>query len=243
MIGLGTIINISTILIGSILGLAIGSRFKENTRELLMMVLGFVCLLNAADSIKSLWSSDLISALPKGWPLLVVLASLLLGALIGLGLKIEERLDSFGETLKSRFDKGGSNTFVEGFVSTTLIYVIGPMAILGSISDGMRTGISQLVLKSILDGLGAIAFAASLGWGVALSAIPVGIYQFSWTAIGAVLGSVLPSYQIAAMTTTGGILLLGIAFRLIKIKQVPVGNLLPALFLAPIIAGVVHIFN
>ena len=200
--GLGTIINISTILIGSILGLAIGSRFKENTRELLMMVLGFVCLLNAADSIKSLWSSDLISALPKGWPLLVILVSLLLGALIGLGLKI-----------------------------------------LGSISDGMRTGISQLVLKSILDGLGAIAFAASLGWGVALSAIPVGIYQFSWTAIGAVLGSVLPSYQIAAMTTTGGILLLGIAFRLIKIKQVPVGNLLPALFLAPIIAGVVHIFN
>ncbi|CAB4729471.1 unannotated protein [freshwater metagenome] len=117
------------------------------------------------------------------------------------------------------------------------------MAILGSISDGMGAGIDQLVLKSILDGVTSIAFAATLGWGVAVSALPVGIYQLTWTGIGFALGAILPDYQILAMTATGGILLLGIAFRMLKIKQVPVGNLLPALFLAPIIAGLLHTFS
>jgi hypothetical protein len=117
------------------------------------------------------------------------------------------------------------------------------MAILGSISDGTGSGIDLLVLKSILDGVTSIAFAATLGWGVAVSALPVGIYQFFWTGVGLVLGAVLPDYQILAMTVTGGILLLGISLRMLKIKQVPVGNLLPALFLAPIIAGLLHNFN
>jgi uncharacterized membrane protein YqgA involved in biofilm formation len=107
----------------------------------------------------------------------------------------------------------------------------------------MGTGISQLTLKSILDGITSIAFAASLGWGVAVSALPVGIYQLGWTAIGIFLGNVLPEYQIVSMTTVGGILLLGISFRLLRLKNVPVGNLLPALFLAPLIAGLVHQFN
>jgi uncharacterized membrane protein YqgA involved in biofilm formation len=106
----------------------------------------------------------------------------------------------------------------------------------------MGSGIDQLVLKSILDGITSIAFAASLGWGVAVSALPVGIYQFAWTGVGFGLGAILPEYQILAMTATGGILLLGISLRMLKIKIVPVGNLLPALFLAPLIAGALHIF-
>jgi hypothetical protein len=107
----------------------------------------------------------------------------------------------------------------------------------------MGNGIDQLVLKSILDGVTSIAFAASLGWGVAVSALPVGIYQFAWTGVGLFLGAVLPEYQVLAMTATGGILLLGISLRLLKIKQVPVGNLLPALFIAPLVAGLLHIFK
>ena len=113
---------------------------------------------------------------------------------------------------------------------------------MGAISDGMKTGIDQLLLKSSLDFFAAIAFAASLGWGVAVSALPVGIYQYGWTAVGLLLGSVLSQYQVLAMTATGGVLLLGIALRLTKIKMVPVGNVLPAIFLAPLFAAIAHQF-
>ena len=184
-----------------------------------------------------------MGALPEGWAILTILASLLFGALIGSALHIEKRLEIIGISLKNRFDPNGSSPFVDGFVSASLLFVIGPMAILGSISDGTGSGIDLLVLKSILDGVTSIAFAATLGWGVAVSALPVGIYQFFWTGVGLVLGAVLPDYQILAMTVTGGILLLGISLRMLKIKQVPVGNLLPALFLTPIIAGLLHNFN
>ena len=241
--GLGTIINVLAILVGSGIGIFAGSKFKEETRELITTALGFVTLLAAADAIRHLWNKDFVAAPPKGWAILAVLASLLLGALIGNALAIEKRLEVVGITLKNRFDPNGSSPFVDGFVSASLLFVIGPMAILGSISDGTGAGIDLLVLKSILDGVTSIAFAATLGWGVAVSALPVGIYQFAWTSVGLVLGAVLPDYQILAMTVTGGILLLGIGLRMLKIKQVPVGNLLPALFLAPMIAALLHNFN
>jgi len=173
---------------------------------------------------------------------LVVIFSLLVGALIGSALAIEDRLELVGNKLKRRFSKNGSSNFVEGFVSASLIFAIGPLAILGSISDGMGTGIDQLVLKSTLDGFAALAFAASLGWGVALSALPVGIYHFAWTAVGLFLGAILTNYQVAAMTAVGGILLIGISLRLLRIKQIAVGNLLPALALAPLFALAAHQF-
>jgi hypothetical protein len=122
------------------------------------------------------------------------------------------------------------------------LFVIGPLAILGSISDGMGTGIDQLTLKAILDFFAAIAFAASLGWGVAVSAIPVGIYQGIWTLIGLLLGSVLAQYQIDAMTIVGGLMLLSIGLRLLRIKEVAVGNLLPALAVAPIFVYLLNSF-
>jgi len=241
-VGLGTVINVGAILIGSGLGIVAGSKFREETRDLITTALGFVTLLAAADAIRQLWNPKFVGSLPKGWAVLTILASLLIGALLGSAMGIEQRLESLGVKLKSKFDPNGSSPFVDGFVSASLLFVIGPMAILGSISDGMGSGIDQLVLKSILDGVTSIAFAATFGWGVAVSALPVGIYQFCWTAVGFLLGAVLPDYQIFAMTATGGILLLGIALRMLKIKMVPVGNLLPALFLAPVIAGALHIF-
>ena len=238
-IGLGTVINIVAILFGSILGIIAGSRFREDVRNLITTALGFVTLLAAADSISKLWDEELVAALPKGWTLLTILISLLLGALIGSALRIESRLEVVGVKLKRKFDPHGSTPFVDGFVSASLLFVIGPMAILGSVSDGMGTGIDLLILKSVLDGVTSIAFAASMGWGVAVSALPVGIYQFACTGVGLTLGAVLPDYQILAMTATGGILLLGIALRMLQIKQIPVGNLLPALFIAPAVAGLV----
>lgn len=240
--GAGTVLNILTIVIGGALGVFIGAKISERLRNLVTDVLGCVTIISAADALLAYWDVELQESMPKGWVILVVIFSLLFGALIGSALAIEDRLEFLGNKLKSRFSKNGSSNFVEGFVSASLIFAIGPLAILGSISDGMGTGIDQLVLKSTLDGFAALAFAASLGWGVALSALPVGIYQFAWTAVGLFLGAILTNYQVSAMTAVGGILLIGISLRLLRIKQIAVGNLLPALALAPLFALAAHQF-
>ena len=240
--GSGTVLNILTIVIGGALGVFIGAKISEKLRNLVTDVLGCVTIISATDALSAYWDVELQESMPKGWVILVVIFSLLVGALIGSALAIEDRLEFLGNKLKSRFSKNGSSNFVEGFVSASLIFAIGPLAILGSISDGMGTGIDQLVLKSTLDGFAALAFAASLGWGVALSALPVGIYQFAWTAVGLFLGAILTNYQVAAMTAVGGILLIGISLRLLRIKQIAVGNLLPALALAPLFALAAHQF-
>ena len=234
--GFGTTLNIVAIIIGSVIGILIGKKLSEKFRRLITDVLGCVTAISAADALSSYWDVSLTQALPQGGAILVVVFSLLVGAAIGSWLKIEESLEVFGEKLKSKFDKKEESNFVEGFVSASLVFAIGPLAILGSISDGMGTGIDQLVLKSTLDGFTSIAFAASLGWGVALSSMPVGIYQFIWTGIGISLGAILAEYQIAAMTAVGGVLLIGISLRLLRIKDVAVANLLPAIALAPLIA-------
>lgn len=241
-VGAGTVLNILTIVIGGALGVFIGAKISERLRNLVTDVLGCVTIISAADALSAYWDVELQESMPKGWVILVVIFSLLFGALIGSALAIEDRLEFLGNKLKSRFSKNGSSNFVEGFVSASLIFAIGPLAILGSISDGMGTGIDQLVLKSTLDGFAALAFAASLGWGVALSALPVGIYQFAWTAVGLFLGAILTNYQVSAMTAVGGILLIGISLRLLRIKQIAVGNLLPALALAPLFALAAHQF-
>ena len=234
--GFGTTLNIVAIIIGSVVGILIGKKLSEKFRRLITDVLGCVTAISAADALSTYWDVSLTQALPQGGAILVVVFSLLIGAAIGSWLKIEESLEVFGEKLKSKFDKKEESNFVEGFVSASLVFAIGPLAILGSISDGMGTGIDQLVLKSTLDGFTSIAFAASLGWGVALSSLPVGIYQFIWTGIGISLGAILADYQIAAMTAVGGVLLIGISLRLLRIKDVAVANLLPAIALAPLIA-------
>ena len=235
-IGIGTVINVIAIILGAFIGRVSGSRLSEKSRTLMTDVLGAVTLIGAASALISFWDKNFISAVPKGAPIIIILLSLLIGGLIGSVIGLEDRLENWGERLKARFSRDSESRFVEGFVTASLIFVIGPLAILGSISDGMQAGIDQLILKSILDFFAAIAFAAAMGWGVALSALPVGIYQGLWTLVGIGLGNVLADYQVAAMTATGGVLLFGIAMKLLSIKKIEIGNLLPALALAPLLA-------
>jgi uncharacterized membrane protein YqgA involved in biofilm formation len=241
--GLGTLINISTIVVGTFVGIISGERFKPEIRELLTQTLGYVTIIAGVDTLRSFWDSALSAAFPKDTLFLTLLFSLVLGTLLGYFLKIEDHLFNFGEKVKSKFKVSGNHRFTEGFVTASLLFVIGPMAILGSISDGMGNGISQLVLKSILDGITSIAFAAAMGSGVALSALPVGIYQGAWTLIGFYLGSALPHYQILAMNSVGGLLLVGIGLRLTKIKEVPVATMMPSLFLIIPISYLFHLLK
>jgi hypothetical protein len=174
-----------------------------------------------------------------GIPLLIVIGAILIGGIIGSALKIEQRLEKFGTVLQMRFAGKGSKDskekFITGFVNASLVFTIGPLAILGALSDGLGQGIEQLATKSILDGFASLAFAASLGWGVALSAIPVGIWQGLLTVLAFAIGSVVSAPVISALTATGGVLLLGVGLRLLQIRQVAVGNMLPALIVAPIL--------
>ncbi len=239
-IGLGTAINLGAIIVGATIGIAAGARLKAPAQRLITDVLGLITLLGAVSALIPLWSKSFNDSLPQGAPLLAILLTMLLGGLIGNALSLETRLDSFGENLRRKFRASEESPFVEGFVSASLLFLIGPLAILGSISDGMSRGIDQLLLKSSLDFFAAMAFASTLGWGVAASIIPLGIYQGGWTLIGLIAGNVLEPYQIDAMTICGGLMLIGIGLRLLDIKKIAVGNLLPALFLAPIIATIAH---
>lgn len=240
--GIGTLLNVLTILIGAAIGVFVGERLREHTRNLITDILGLVTLLGAAAAIIPLFQKGYLNAIPKGWSTMPILIAMLLGGIIGSALKLERRFEDLGEYLRRRF-KSNEGTFVEGFLDASLLFAIGPLAIFGSVSDGMGSGIDQLILKSTLDGFAAMAFASSLGWGVAASAIPVAIYQGLWTVLGLLLGKVLSDYQVDAMTITGGLLLFCIGLRLLKIKMIPVGNLLPALFLAPILAIFFHSFT
>ncbi|MCX6459714.1 MAG: DUF554 domain-containing protein [Actinobacteria bacterium] len=257
--GLGTLINVAAIIIGSLIGLLIGHRLPARTRALVTDVLGLVTLLVGALSAAAVTSDALRVEVGAGIPVLIVLGSLLVGGILGSLWHVEARLERFGHWVRTKFahralrehsdasnvnndldstlvsaDQDPNARFVEGFVTASLLFVVGPLAILGAISDGLGRGIDQLLLKSVLDGFASIAFAASLGVGVMLSALVVLIYQGLFTVLGVGLGSVLGEAQIAALTATGGLLLIGIGMRLLDIKAVPVADMLPALIIAPL---------
>lgn len=237
--GTGTAINGAAILVGTTVGVIFGGHLSDRTRETVTDGLGLVVGVAAVGSAVSIVDPSLLKAVGKGWPTLIVLLALVIGGVIGSALKIEQRLESFGASLQRRFTKENESTFVEGFVVASLVFCVGPLAILGGISDGLGTGIDQLVLKSTLDFIASMAFASALGWGVGLSALPVVIYQGAWTLVGLFAGNTMSTYAIAAMTATGGLLIMGISLRLLKIREIAIGDLLPAIIVAPLLAALV----
>lgn len=240
-IGAGTALNVIAILIGASVGIALGARLQASSQRLITDVLGLVTALGAVSALSPLWSQSFRDKFAEGLPLLVILLTMIIGGIIGGALDLETRLDHLGEFLREKFRASKDSPFIEGFVSSSLLFVIGPLAILGSVSDGASRGIDQLILKSSLDLFAAMAFASTLGWGVAASIIPVAIYQGAWTVIGWFAGNILEPYQIDAMSIVGGLLLIGIALRLLDMKKIAIANLLPALFLAPLVAYGAHL--
>ncbi|MEP6525694.1 MAG: DUF554 domain-containing protein [Nocardioidaceae bacterium] len=241
--GFGTAVNVVTVLLGSGIGIVLGHRLPQRTRDTVTDALGLVTLMIAALAAASVTSPTLISAVGESAPVLIVLGSMLVGGLIGSWLRIEAGLEGIGDWLQLRLASSEQTEqrrrFVEGFVSSSLVFCVGPLTILGSLNDGLGNGSDQLMLKSALDGFASIAFAASFGWGVAAAAISVLVVQGGLTGVGALLGQLLPDPPVAALTATGGLLLAGVGLRLLQIKAVPVGDLLPALLVAPLLTELV----
>lgn len=198
--------------------------------------MGLVVLVIGALNLAALQDKDFSSAVGSAGTLLVVLGALLLGGVTGSLLKVEERLEQFGSWLQSKTrGKGDRKRFIDGFVNASLLFTIGPMAVLGALQDGLGQGFDILALKSTLDGFTSIAFAATMGWGVAFSAIPVGLWQGLLTVLAASVGAQMSAAVVASVTATGGILLLGTGLRLLQIRMVSVADLLPALLFAPLL--------
>lgn len=241
MIGLGTLINVLAIVVGATIGVLIGNRLPDRTRATVTDALGLITLIIGALNIVAITDADFVEVVGSSWTLLVVLGAVVIGGVIGSLLRIEGRLETFAGWLQRRLSNDSSSEarerFIEGFVTSSLLFAIGPLAILGSLNDGLGNGIEQLTLKSALDLFAALAFAATLGWGVALSAVPVGIWQGFLTLVGVFAGALLPAAMIASITATGGVLLLGIGLRLLHVRQIAVGDLLPALVVAPLLTS------
>ncbi|MCW2772850.1 MAG: hypothetical protein JWN91_1176 [Nocardioides sp.] len=237
--GIGTLVNVATVLVGATLGVLLGNRLPTRTRDVVTDALGLVTLLIAGTSAMAVLDDDLADKVGDSAPMLIVLGSLLAGGIVGSLLRLESRVESFGGWLQGRLSGGADSAerhrFVEGFVISSLVFCTGPLTILGSLNDGLGNGADQLFLKAALDGFAAIAFAASFGWGVAASALTVIVVQGSLTLLGLALGDVLPDAHLAAITATGGLLLVGVALRLLRVREIPVADLLPALLVAPIL--------
>ena len=232
-IGVGTVVNVATVIVGAALGILLGNRIPERTKDTVTSVLGLFTLVIGGMSVVAM-NSDALTSAVGSWAMIIVLASLLVGALLGSWLRVEDRLEQAATWIRGRFTGTGDEArFIDGLVTSTLVFCVGPLAILGSLSDGLGRGADQLLVKATLDGFAAMAFASTLGWGVMASAAAVALIQGSLTAIGYFAGDVLSAAQVDALTSAGGVILVALGLRLLNLKQIPVGDLLPALAIAP----------
>lgn len=228
----GTLINVVTVLLGGLLGMILGSRLPERLKNTVVAGLGLFTLAIGIQMFLKTQNS------------LIVLGSLLVGGLLGEWWRIEDGLQAFGGWLERRFLRGEADglsqaRFIKGFLTASLLFCIGPMAILGAVQDGLTGDYSLLAVKSVMDGFAALAFASSLGIGVLFSVVVVLIYQGGISLLASQVQSVVSPAMMNEMTAVGGILLLAIAISsLLEIKKIRTGNFLPALLIGPIVVAV-----
>ena len=221
---LGTAVNVAAIVLGSIVGLLLRRRLPRRITSILTQGLGLVTVLIG---IKMMLVTENV---------LVVLLSVVAGGVVGELIQIESRLDALGVRIEKKLGRQ-RGTFAKAFVTSSLLYCVGPLAILGALQDGLRGDYSLLLTKAGLDGIASVAFASTLGIGVLFSALPVLAYQGSITVGASLLAPYLTTSVINEMTATGGLLILGIGLNVLKVTKIRVGNMLPAILIAALLAA------
>ncbi len=227
---LGTIVNSLAIIVGSLLGIGIKKGIKDDYKNTIMDGIGLaVIVIGIMGGIKS-------------ENIILVIGSVVLGSIIGEVIGIENKLDNLGNSLQSKFGGKDSN-FSKGFVTASLVYCVGAMAIVGSLESGIQGNHETLFAKSILDGISAVIFASTLGIGVAFSSIPVFIYQGSITLLANFVKDLLTTQVVNEMSAVGGLLIMAIGINILGIKKIKVGNMLPAVFIPIIYHILVNLVN
>ena len=239
----GTLINIATVVVGTGIGITAGGRLSESAQQRVLAGLGMITLVIGVDLALAWGREDTTSGTP-----LYVLGGILVGGLIGEAIGIERRLEALGDAVQRRLAKpdgagpGASpSTISEGFVTASLLFCVGSLTVVGSIQDGLTGDYSTLATKAVLDGFAAVALAATLGWGVGLSAITILLVQGTITLGAGLFDDLLQGEALAALTSAGGVTIVGIALKLLDLKDVKVGNFLPALVVAPALVGLVSL--
>ena len=233
----GTLINVAAIFIGGFLGVFFGSKIPERFRHTVTAGLGLFTLGYGLKMFLDTTNS------------LIVLGSLIVGAVVGELLGIEEGLKRLGIWLEKKFQKNVDDEneqarFVKGFLTASLLFCIGPMAILGSIQDGLSGDYQTLAIKSVLDGFAALAFASTLGVGTIFSALPLFVYQGGITLLAVQFEAIMTDAMMVEMSATGGVILMGIAIgSLLEIKKIRAGSFLPALVIAPFLVWLLTLLN
>lgn len=218
---LGTLVNAAAIIFGTMLGVLLGKKFPEKIQKIVFQGLGLSTILIGMQMALKVEN------------ILVLIFSLLLGGMIGETAKIEEKMENLGDWLKMRI-KSKDKRFTDAFVTSSLLFCIGAMAIVGAINDGLRGDTSILYTKSILDGFAAIALGSTMGIGIAFSALPILFYQGGIALLATQMEGIFSSYIISQLTALGGLLLVGIGVNLLEIKKIKVISFLPALFIVVI---------
>lgn len=219
---LGVVVNVIAVLVGSLVGLLLKNRFSQRASQAVISALS-LCTVGVG-----------LSTLLKTEDTLCVIICMVVGTLIGEAMAIEKRIDGLGDYLKTKLVKGDANSrFVEGFVSATVLYCVGAMAINGSIQAGLNGDYAILMTKSVMDGASAVTFAAAMGMGVAFSAVPILLYEGGLTLLAGVVGPHLGAAVITEMSAVGGAIIVGIAFNMLGMtkEKIRIGNMLPAIFL------------
>ncbi len=224
---LGTIVNTVSIIVGSLIGLSFKGKIPEKYSQTIMHGIGLAVVLIG---IKTALNTDAI---------LIVILSFVIGSIIGELIRIEDRLDQFGNWIGKKFSKNSAG-ISKGFVTASLLYCVGAMAIIGSMESGLTGNHQTLFAKSILDGIGSVIFASTLGIGVIFSAVSVFIYQGIITLTASSIKPFLLPEVVSQMSAVGGLLIFAIGLGLLEIKKIKIGNMLPAIFV-PLVYQVIKI--
>jgi uncharacterized membrane protein YqgA involved in biofilm formation len=232
----GTLINVATVLAGTAVGVTVGSRLPSGVQQRVLAGLGMITLVIGVD-LALAWGGEGTSTETP----LYVLGGVLLGGLVGEALGIERRLEALGDFVQSRLASGEGSTVSEGFVDASLLFCVGSLTVVGSIQDGLTGDYGTLATKAVLDGFASIALAATLGWGVGLSVVTILVVQGGLTLGAGLFDDLLQGEALAVLTSAGGVTVIGIALKLLDVKDVRVGNFLPALVIAPALVGLVSL--